>query len=111
MRYGKIYEEKQSAPDFRVDSTLRSLDRLQLGNGGVNKETLLFMTQYRSELQDMFIDDDSLYVLPASKQFAAMLFSHCIGKRDEYGEHSNAIADEIDWIKIGSRYWLRLWWD
>jgi len=110
MRYGKIQETNQSAEDFRKDTVLYDIDRGQFGNGGFSKEMVEFLRTNKEEIQDIFCDSDTVYILPASKQFAADLFNKCIGEKDSYDDYSG-IADEIDWLKLGKRYWLRLWWD
>lgn len=110
MRYGKVSESGQTSEEFRKDVVLYSIGYGQFGNGGFSKEMVEFLKSNREEIQDIFCDSDTVYILPSSKQFAAMLFNKCIGEKDSYGDYSG-IADEIDWIKLGQRYWLRLWWD
>lgn len=110
MRYGQIRETGQTAEEFRVQNFLYESDN-QLGNGGMPKRLQEFLKEHKDDIQDAFTDSDTAYILPATKQFAAALFAECVGKKDEWGDYPDCIADEIDWIKLGNRYWLQLWWD
>lgn len=109
MRYGRVQETGKSAEEFRIDQFIYESGRQQFGNGGLNKETVAYIAKNREEIQDVFFDRDTIYILPGTKQFAAQLFNKCVNF--DFGGDNGAIADEVDWIKLGRRYWLRLWWD
>ena len=111
MRYGKVIESGQTAEEFRIDTFLRNIAYNDFGNGGFSKGAIKFLNDNRQEIQDAFVDYDSAYILPASKQFAAELYRVCLGEAFSDPDNSFAEADEVDWIKLGQRYWLCLWWD
>src|SRR5690606_6938357 len=85
-RYGKITETNQSAEEFRKDTFLYDVGRMQFGNGGFSKEMIEFLKTNIEEIQDVFCDSDTVYILPGTKQFAAMLYKECVGEKDSYGD-------------------------
>lgn len=109
MKIG-VRDVGRTALDIRLDGILLwQGSREYYGNGGPGVELLDFLTKYRSEIQDAFRTGDELYILPSSKRFAAMLAS--LLSKDGHDKRGERFADEIDWVKLGDRYWLRLWWD
>lgn len=110
-KYGDIRESEKSAEEYRVDTFLYHIYKNDFGNGGFSREVVEFLEQNREEIQDAFVDYDSAYILPATKKFAKELYEACLGDALTDSENSFAIADEVDWLKLGNRYWLRLWWD
>lgn len=112
MRYGRINETNQTANEYRVGLILNSVSAIQLGNGGLNKPMIHFLNRNKADIEDIFLDNDSLYILPKTKEFATLLFNTCVGEKVQgEDEYLSPIADEIDWLKLGDRYYLRLWWD
>lgn len=91
-----IQESAMSAEEFRIDSALCSAQSRPLKN-----EFAEFLRENLSELQDAIYEPDCLLLLPSTKQFAIRLLK----------EASKEVADELSWVKIGSRYWLRLYWN
>jgi hypothetical protein len=111
-RYGQIREHEGTAQEFRVNLFFQSTIEQQLGNGGIPKTLQDFLKANRELVEDVFSDDDSVYILPKTKEFAGELFNVCTGPYGkEFEEYAENCADEIDWNKIEGRYWLGLWWD
>ena len=110
-RYGQITDSKQTPQEFRVEYFLQAMRNLNFGNCGVPTQLQDFLLRDKKGIEDVFIGDDSLYILPRSKQSAKYLFDTCVGNEDEWNDYPNSLADEISWVKMGDRYWLSLWWD
>lgn len=110
-RFGSITDYKSSVQEFRVKSFLQNMKSIDFGNCGVPSQLQDYLLRDKKAIEDIFVDGSCLYILPRSRQTAKYLFDVCVGKEDEYGDHSKALADEVDWCKFDDRYYLRLWWD
>lgn len=111
-RYGQIRDSKKTAQEFRVDYFLQTMRGIYFGNGGVPTQLQDFLLRDKKGIEDVFIGDDSLYILPKSQQSAKYLFDTVINGYDEvYQNEGCPLADDISWVKMGDRYWLNLWWD
>lgn len=84
---------------------------INFGNCGVPTELQDFLLRDKKGIEDIFLGRDNLYILPRSRETAKHLVATCIGEKDEYDEYPDTLADEIEWVKLGDRYWLMLWWD
>lgn len=111
-RYGQIHDFDQTASEFRVQLFIGDMDRIDFGNCGVPTALQEYFKNNREKIEDVFVVDASMYVLPATHESAKELFDICRGKRDEDEDDGwYTLADEISWVKLGDRYWLSLWWD
>lgn len=111
MIYGKIMESDLTAGQFRVQAFIQNADRIDFGNCGVPTQLKDFISNNKSLIEDIFVDNDGLYILPATAASAGKLFNLCTGKKNEWNDYDETLADEINWTKIENRYWLSLWWD
>lgn len=78
-------------------------------NGGYPSELFELIRNNPDTIIDLMCSNDSLILLPSSKENAEKLYLSCVFK-DEFGEISEC-ADEVCWEKIENRWWLSLWWD
>ena len=109
-RYGQIRETGESTQEFKVREFLNSMD-MQLGNGGLSRDTQAFLRENSDQIEDAFIGEDGMYLLPATREFATLLYNQILGKHYDPEEDYGAEADEVEWYKVDNRYWLSLWWD
>lgn len=109
MRYGQIREQDSTAAEFRVMLFINDLGE-QRGNSGFSGPTQEFLEKNKSLIEDAFTDNDSAYILPKTREFAKELFKQVLHNYDPEEDYG-AEADEVDWLKMDDRYWLRLWWD
>ena len=109
MRYGRIREDSGTVAQFRTMLFINDLGE-QRGNGGFSPETATFLRNNRSLIADAFTDNDSVYILPKTREFAKELFKQILHNYDPEKDYG-AEADEVEWVKIEGRYWLSLWWD
>lgn len=110
-RYGHIRESNETPEQFRVASFIQSMGRIDFGNCGVPTVLQEYVKNNRGSIEDIFIDNDSVYILPRTRESASELFNLCRGEKEDDEEDYWGIADEINWLKLGDRYWLSLWWD
>lgn len=111
-RYDRVNEVSGTLGQFMADRVIEDLARNDFGNGGLNKESIKFLTENCDKIEAMFRTGDSLWILPATHEFARELFIHMRGEKDDYEEdYYHAVADEMGWDKVDGRYWLSLWWD
>ena len=114
-QYGQIIDSKQSVQEFRVDLFFGSMRSINFGNSGVPTKLQDHLLRDRKGIEDIFMVDDSLYILPKSKQSAKYLFDvvmdGCSTEDDGEDDDGMPLADDISWVKMGDRYWLSLWWD
>lgn len=110
-RYGAITDSHQTPEEFRVESFLQDMLSINFGNCGVPEKLQDFLIRDKKGIEDIFLGQDCLYILPKSQQSAKYLFDLCVGDKDEYDSYPNSLADEISWVKLGNRYYLSLWWD
>lgn len=111
-RYGSITDYGCSAQEFRVKSFLQEMNSIDFGNCGVPTKLQDHLIRDKKGIEDIFVLDDSLYILPRSKQSAKYLFDVVMNDYNaELNDSEFPLADEIDWCKLGDRYYLRLWWD
>lgn len=112
-KYGNIHDSKFKTPqEFRVDNFISIMRDIHFGNCDIPTELQDYIIRDKKGIEDIFLTDNGLYILPKSIQSAKYLFDVCTGEKNiEYNEYENSLADEIDWMKIGDRYWLSLWWD
>ena len=109
-RYGQIRESGETAEHYRVSSFIAAADRIDFGNCGVPTVLQEHIKTNRDSIEDIFIDNDSVYILPRTREAARELFDLCRGEKEDEEDYWG-IADEINWLKLGDRYWLSLWWD
>lgn len=110
MRYGQVDDFKQKPEELRVNILMQDMGRIDFGNSGVPNVLQELLKEKRELVEDAFFGSDSLYILPATREFAKELFYTMVGEKDgEYDYFS--FADDIRWVKLGDRYWLSLWWD
>jgi len=102
----------QAPEEFRIDLFMSSMKHIDFGNCGVPTELQDFLLRNKKSIEDIFLGDDSLYILPKTRDIAKELLSVCMGE-EEYNDpgYYRALADDISWIKLGDRYYLSLWWD
>lgn len=114
-RYGNIQDPKCSAQDFKIDRFINDMGRISFGNSGVPKELQEYIKADRKAIEDIFACGDCLYILPKTRETAQYLFKVAMNGYVENSIDDNdtsyPLADEIEWIKLGDRYYLSLWWD
>ena len=111
-RYGQITDYKMPVGDFRVESFLQCMRHIDFGNCGVPTKLQDHLLRDKKAIEDIFVVDASLYILPKSKQSAKYLIDVVMNgfvKGDE--EYAFPLADEVGWCKFEDRYYLQLWWD
>lgn len=98
--------------DYRVNQFICSMRDIHFGNCDVPNKLQDFLIRDKKAIEDVFVIGDSLYILPRSRQTAKYLFDIVMNGYDEvYQNEGCPLADEIEWVKMGDRYWLSLWWD
>lgn len=103
MKFGNIYDSDLSPEEYRVKGVLDHIKNRDVGSFSISRNFINFLESNKDEIQDMFLGLNTLYILPATKKFASTLFM--VSTKD------GGVANEIDWQKIGRRYYLKLWWD
>lgn len=101
----------QTPEEFRVKSFLSDMRSINFGNCGVPTKLQEYLIRDKRGIEDIFLGEDCVYILPRSRDTAKFLLDVCLGEKDHYDNHPDALADEIGWVKMGDRYWLNLWWD
>lgn len=112
MNKVNISESKYSTPqELRIETFISSMRYIDFGNGGVPSKLQDYILRDKKAIEDIHYDNATVYILPKSQQTAKYLLDVCLGDKDLSDEYPNALADEIGWLKVGDRYWLRLWFD
>lgn len=104
---GKIRDYGGSAIDQKISLTTSITE---FTNGGYPKELFGVISADHSLVEDIFASDDSLLILPSSKEAAKKIYASCVYFDDDCGE-LRGVADDVCWLKMDGRYWLSLWWD
>lgn len=110
-RYNNICDMNCTPNEFRVDQFIGTMDRINFGNCGVPKQLQEYIRNDRKAIEDIFVCGDSLYVLPRTRETAKYLFDVVMDGYTEDNYDEQPLADEVEWVKLGDRYWLSLWWD
>lgn len=88
------------------------LDIREFTNGGYPKDLFKLIKEDHSLVEDIFASDDSLIILPSSREAAKNIYDACVYFDDEWNDGElRGVADDVSWIKMDGRYWLSLWWD
>lgn len=110
MRYGQLHEMQETPEQYRIQVFMWGMDRIDFGNCGVPTAIQEYFRDKKENIQDVFIGEDSMYILPATEEVAEELYDLIVPTEAEDGE-ATALADEVSWLKLEDRYWLHLWWD
>ena len=110
-QYGQITDYKMPIKNFRVESFLQCMRHIDFGNCGVPTKLQDHLLRDKKAIEDIFVIDASLYILPKSKQSAKYLFDVVMNSFVEGADSEFPLADEVRWCKFEDRYYLQLWWD
>lgn len=108
-RVGEVRDYGDSAIDQKINLTVSITE---FTNGGYPKELFDLISADHSLVEDIFASDDSLLVLPRSKEAAKKIYASCVYYDEDWDDGElRGVADDVSWLKMDDRYWLSLWWD
>lgn len=107
----RVTDYGRTAPEFRVKLFLEEMKSIDFGNGGVPTKLQDYFIRDHKAIEDIFMMDASLYILPKSRESAKFLLDVVNNGYDQNSDGEFPLADDISWCKLGDRYWLHLWWD
>ena len=109
-RYGNRRETDEPLESIRLRELCNLLER-EDWNGAPTSTIANYIRNKDSGIEDAFLGDCSCTILPKDKESAQKLWELVMGDVLKAPEDNLALADEVDWLKIGDRWWLNLWWD
>ena len=109
-RYGNRRETDKPLSEIRFEDACSLLER-EDWNGAPTKLIADYVRNKVNGIEDIFLGDCSCTILPKDKESAQKLWELIMDDVIKNPEDSTALADEVDWLKIGDRWWLNLWWD